>query len=441
MNIFDKFKKQYHLVNKSFDKITAGEICFKLAYDKEKGLMSSITLPPEAEVSLFATCVRPFADPSSELHLTKIAHEVVSNPFYKIDEEGKKQIFVAIERVEKGPFGLNLNNESLSALDFYLIYSQGDFFDEKSKEKKKCSEIQNTPVFNKLMLYQFYDYSIEIYRISKCLYYHVRKLETFSGQPPQPANRIHNKCIYCLSTEGNFSSEEHVYPESLGNNELLLPKGVVCDKCNNEVLSGLDNHLVNHDIFSMLRVMFLPYNTKSCEFPKAVFQNMKIKKVAPRKIVFDVHNSSKSNKGFNTESVENGVNIKISTVGRIPFDPTELGRALFKISLGVICWHNGIDEALKNKYDLARDFILGKQLFPNFMLMSQSSQVINQIEGSHVFGNPGTFCKVNIFGVIFLYNLESLPIVMLTEEFKRLDFTCYSLAEKPQINRRNKGGK
>lgn len=397
INVFNKYKKQFHVVKKSIAKLTAKEICFKLEYDKEKGIKSSLTLPSEAEISLFATCVRPFADPSSDLHIRKIANKIIGYPFCAIDEEEKKQLFNAIERVEKGPFGLKLNDESLSALDFYLIYSQGDFFDEKSKEKKKCSEIQNTPLFNDLMLYQFYDYSFEVYRISQYLYNHIRKLETSLGQSPQLAKGIHNKCIYCLSSKGNFSSEEHIYPESLGNNELLLPRGVVCDKCNNEILSGLDSHLVNHDIFSMLRVMCLPYNTKSGKFPEAVFQNMKAKKIAPRKIVFDVHNSSKLNKGFDTEAIENGVKIKISPVGRIPFDPTELGRALFKISLGMICWHNGVDEVLKNKYDLARDFILGKQLFPNFMLMSQSCQVINQIEGSHFFGNPGTFCTENIF--------------------------------------------
>ena len=31
----------------------------------------------------------------------------------------------------------------------------------------------------------------------------------------------------------NTKSEEHIIPKSLGNDELILPKGIICDKCNN----------------------------------------------------------------------------------------------------------------------------------------------------------------------------------------------------------------
>lgn len=40
-------------------------------------------------------------------------------------------------------------------------------------------------------------------------------------------------CLFCRgSTEGS-NSREHVLPESLGNHSLVLPPGVVCDRCNN----------------------------------------------------------------------------------------------------------------------------------------------------------------------------------------------------------------
>jgi hypothetical protein len=40
--------------------------------------------------------------------------------------------------------------------------------------------------------------------------------------------------------EGPFKSREHPFPESLGSTEIVLPRGVVCDPCNNGPLSRLD---------------------------------------------------------------------------------------------------------------------------------------------------------------------------------------------------------
>lgn len=41
------------------------------------------------------------------------------------------------------------------------------------------------------------------------------------------------RCLFCKDSSDGSRSVEHVIPESLGNHTLLLPAGVVCDKCNN----------------------------------------------------------------------------------------------------------------------------------------------------------------------------------------------------------------
>lgn len=41
------------------------------------------------------------------------------------------------------------------------------------------------------------------------------------------------RCIFCKQDSSDSKSVEHILPESLGNTTLTLPKGVVCDKCNN----------------------------------------------------------------------------------------------------------------------------------------------------------------------------------------------------------------
>lgn len=41
------------------------------------------------------------------------------------------------------------------------------------------------------------------------------------------------RCIFCKSGSDGSVSREHILPESLGNRDHVLPKGWVCDKCNN----------------------------------------------------------------------------------------------------------------------------------------------------------------------------------------------------------------
>ena len=41
------------------------------------------------------------------------------------------------------------------------------------------------------------------------------------------------QCIFCKRDSSNSQSVEHIIPESLGNTTLTLPRGIVCDDCNN----------------------------------------------------------------------------------------------------------------------------------------------------------------------------------------------------------------
>jgi HNH endonuclease len=41
------------------------------------------------------------------------------------------------------------------------------------------------------------------------------------------------RCIFCKNDSSNSRSVEHIIPESLGNTTKILPRGVVCDACNN----------------------------------------------------------------------------------------------------------------------------------------------------------------------------------------------------------------
>jgi hypothetical protein len=79
-------------------------------------------------------------------------------------------------------------------------------------------------------------------------------------------------CLFCRERDVSFSSVEHVFPESLGNKELVLPVGVVCDSCNNQKLSVLDDALLHFGAIPMLRTIY-GIESKSGNRPSFKFDN------------------------------------------------------------------------------------------------------------------------------------------------------------------------
>lgn len=66
-------------------------------------------------------------------------------------------------------------------------------------------------------------------------------------------------CIFCKNDSTTSVSVEHIIPESLGNKTHKLPRGVVCDKCNNYFARKIEKPLLDSDYFVQSRVWsFLP---------------------------------------------------------------------------------------------------------------------------------------------------------------------------------------
>lgn len=61
------------------------------------------------------------------------------------------------------------------------------------------------------------------------------------------------KCIFCKSDASNSKSIEHIVPESLGNIEVTLDKGIVCDKCNNYFSRKVERPVLELEYFINLR--------------------------------------------------------------------------------------------------------------------------------------------------------------------------------------------
>lgn len=70
------------------------------------------------------------------------------------------------------------------------------------------------------------------------------------------------RCIFCKKNSDESNSVEHVIPESLGNKITLLPKGAVCDSCNNYFASKVEKFVLDSDEFTQLRFNQLVKNKK-----------------------------------------------------------------------------------------------------------------------------------------------------------------------------------
>ncbi len=61
------------------------------------------------------------------------------------------------------------------------------------------------------------------------------------------------RCIFCKEQSNNSRSVEHILPESLGNQEHILPRGVVCDACNNYFATKIEKPFLEQPYFRSLR--------------------------------------------------------------------------------------------------------------------------------------------------------------------------------------------
>lgn len=61
------------------------------------------------------------------------------------------------------------------------------------------------------------------------------------------------KCIFCKNCSDSSTSVEHIIPETLGNTKNILPKGIVCDTCNNYFSRKVEAPVLNHPYFRTLR--------------------------------------------------------------------------------------------------------------------------------------------------------------------------------------------
>lgn len=163
-------------------------------------------------------------------------------------------------------------------------------------------------------------------------------------------------CIICRRRDGDFTSQEHIFPESLGNKEHVLPVGVVCDRCNNQVLAPLDAALCDFAPIAIMRTLNgVP--SKAGKLPAFNFDNGALRCVAPGELSLDLA-SAKWHKDKPAPPGHVGWSFTAKRRDMTPKRLSLVHRALTKIALEY-AWNDlGVERVLSPEFDRERDIVL-----------------------------------------------------------------------------------
>jgi len=119
--------------------------------------------------------------------------------------------------------------------------------------------------------------------------------------------------------------------------------------------------------------------------------------------------------------------ISIPIRGKQKYDPVKLARSLYKVALGTAAFDLGKKGVCESKYNAARNFVLGKSSFKNNFIMCFKGTPHPQVHVAHKSLNTGTRFVIDIFGIIFMLNLEEQPVLQLNEQMEKADFKSFAL--------------
>ena len=164
------------------------------------------------------------------------------------------------------------------------------------------------------------------------------------------------RCLFCKQDSSNTKSVEHIIPESLGNKTLILPRGYVCDKCNNYFAIKVEKPFLELAEIRQLRFQEMIPNKKNRMPTMEALYNGRY----PVKLGWDVKNKDCIGYVVATDEVINS--IKNNSKGHIVFpaftNETEIkncriiSRLLAKIALESLAYRlRNLSESLDELID------------------------------------------------------------------------------------------
>lgn len=187
-------------------------------------------------------------------------------------------------------------------------------------------------------------------------------------------------CLFCRQSDGGFSSVEHILPESLGNKSIVLPTGVVCDRCNNGALANIDEALGGFFPIEMMKTWHgIP--SKAGKLPAFKFDNGTMRCRSPGDL-FLALDSAKGQPEAAVPSPPGQASFAFSASRRKDTNPRRLRnvqRALLKIAVEFSWLDLGEDVVLGPDFDHARERVLSSH-HDGYLVYPEKVQPREEIE-------------------------------------------------------------
>ncbi len=158
------------------------------------------------------------------------------------------------------------------------------------------------------------------------------------------------RCVFCKSVAAQFTTREHILPESLGGGDwAVLAGGLYCDGCQNRFGSEIEQQALGDYPFSFFRV-FLSIPTKKRKAPWFASWEGTIR-ASLQPGTFEYHPAPP----FECAAME-GKKTQIRLLAH-PVKPDMVCRFLIKMGIEVVAADNTTD-VFQTKFDVARHYAL-----------------------------------------------------------------------------------
>ncbi|MEP0936528.1 MAG: HNH endonuclease [Cyclobacteriaceae bacterium] len=191
-------------------------------------------------------------------------------------------------------------------------------------------------------------------------------------------------CIFCKQNASNSKSVEHVIPESLGSKKLVLPKGIVCDKCNNYFARKIEKPLLDHDSFRNIRAWY-QVPTKKGKYPSVKGE------IRGTGVEINIKRNSENKLDINSEKQKDKSEVSSFDISKNPLifkleiDPPKklMSRFMAKMALEFVAFRGHKDKSSFEKtitdpyFDYLREYARYGMITKNWPI---SSRVVFPIE-------------------------------------------------------------
>ena len=334
---------------------------------------------------------------------------------FKVIEENNKlasEILVEFNKIyheiKEGSINLVMNEKKLSAEWCFNFFLTNILEAADTHALKVEKELHSSPV-GKLVVAKAHIYTIDMYSLLEAT------IKIFVENKLLPVEAFReNKCIFCLTSNGNFKTKEHTLPQSLGNNYSILPRGWSCDECN-KYFSTIEEKMLGMMPFALFKVYFTNF-TKNGRFPSVKFENVHIFKTRPNKITMK---SLVGKKGLPKiiEQTENGIKLKNPPFSK-KTDFITIARVLSKAALAGIALEKGRDYVLDHRFNDVRNFALHGTPFEGMICVKNTTiDIINSIHMEYIVDEQ--FAQFFYFGLIIIISIQSIKDIRASEQIKK----------------------